>query len=88
MFRSPDDSDALDKSYVALCLRDKYTGLFAAFPGNDRSTNAVVAALRKFVGRRVCTKPVTFVSDAADEFEAAAGFLRPHCRIDFPTMLS
>ena len=73
VFRSPGDSDAHDKSYVVLCLRDKYTGLFAAFPGNDRSTNAVVAALRKFVGRRVCSKPVTLVSDAADEFEAAAG---------------
>ena len=72
VFRSPDDSDALDKSYVVLCLRDKYTCLFAAFPGNDRSTNAVVAALREFVGRRVCSKPVTLVSDAADEFEAAA----------------
>ena len=72
VFRSPDDSDASDKSYVVLCLRDKYTGLFAAFPGNDRSTNAVVVALRKFVGRRVCSKPVTLVSDAADEFEAAA----------------
>ena len=71
-FRSPDDSDAPDKSYVVLCLRDKYTGLFAAFPGNDRSTNAVVVAVRKFVGRRVCSKPVTLVSDAADEFEAAA----------------
>ena len=34
VFRSPDDSDAPDKSYVVLCLRDKYTGLFAAFPGN------------------------------------------------------
>ena len=72
VFRSPDDSDASDKSYVVLCLRDKYTGLFAAFLGNDRSTNAVVVALRKFVGRRVCSKPVTLVSDAADEFEAAA----------------
>ena len=67
VFRSPDDSDALDESDVVLCLRDKFTGLFAAFPGNDRSTNAVVFALRKFVALRVCSKPLTAVSDATDE---------------------
>ena len=72
VFRSPDDSDALDKTYVVLCLRDKYTGLFAAYPGTDRSTASIVSSLRKFVGRRICSKPVTLVSDAADEFVAAA----------------
>ena len=72
VFRSPDDSDALDKSYVVLCLRDKYSGLFAAYPGTDRTTSSIVNALRKFVGRRVCSRPVTLVSDAADEFVAAA----------------
>ena len=32
VFRSPDDSDALDKSYVVLCLRDKYTGFVRCLP--------------------------------------------------------
>ena len=75
VFRSPDDSTALDKSYVVLCLRDKFTGFFGAFPGNDRSTGSIVVAIRKFIGRRTCSKPVTLVSDAADEFEAAAAEL-------------
>ena len=93
VFRSPDDSDASDKSSVVLCLRDKYTGLFAAFPGNDRSTNAVVVALRKFVGRRVCSKPVTLVSDAADENSKPLprrwdGFPPPRCPIDSRIMPS
>ncbi|CAE7940531.1 unnamed protein product [Symbiodinium necroappetens] len=43
-FRSPDDSDALDKSYVVLCVRENF--------GNDRSSRAVVRALTKFVGSR------------------------------------
>ena len=53
VFRSPDDSGSLDKSYVVLCLRDKFTALFAAFPGNDRSISAVVVALGKFAVRWV-----------------------------------
>ena len=72
VFKSPDESDALDKSHVVLCLRDKFTGLFAAFPGTDRSTSSIVNVLRKFVGHGVCSKPVTLVSDAADDFVAAA----------------
>ena len=52
-----------------LCLGDSYTGIFAAFPGTDRSTTSIVSSLRKFVGRRICSKPVTLVSDAADAEE-------------------
>ena len=43
-FRSPDDSDALDKSYVVLCVRENF--------GKDRSSRAVLRALTKFVGSR------------------------------------
>ena len=44
VFRSPDDSDAPDKSYVVLCLRDKYTGLFKLpFLGmTDRQTRSLL----------------------------------------------
>ena len=55
-----------------LCIRDKLAGSFAAFPCIDRSTDSVVVALRKFVGRKGTSKTVSLLSDAADTFEAAA----------------
>ena len=91
VFRSPDDSDALDKTYVLLCLRDKYTGIFAAFPGTDRSTASIVSSLRKFVGRRICSKPVTLVSDELTSSLLLlrwVGFLLLRFRIVFPTTRS
>ena len=51
VYRSPDSSSSVHE-YVVLCIRDTFTGLFAAFPCTDRSTDSVVVALRKFVGRR------------------------------------
>ena len=73
VFRSPDDSNV--REYVVLCVRDRFTGLFAAYPAKDRSTDTIVSSLRRFMGRRVCSKPVSLVSDAADEFESAAKIL-------------
>ena len=32
VYRSPDSSSTPSREYVALCIRDKFTGLFAAFP--------------------------------------------------------
>ena len=71
-FMCSDALDKTDKTYVVLCLRDKYTDIFDAFPGTDHSPASIVSSLRKFVGRRVCSKLVILVSDAADEFVAAA----------------
>ena len=69
---SPDSSSTPSREYVVLCIRDKFTGLFAAFPGTDRFTDLVVVALRELVGRKVTSKTVSLLSDAADTFEAAA----------------
>ena len=60
------------KEYVVLCVRDRFTGLFAAFPSGDRFGETVEASLRRFVGRRVCSKVTTLISYAAEEFESAA----------------
>ena len=49
VFRSPDDSNV--KEYVVLCVRDRYTGLFAASPAKDSSTDSTVSSLRRFMGR-------------------------------------
>ena len=72
MYRSPDSSSTPSREYVVLCIRDKFTGLFAAHPCTDRSTESVVVALRKFVGKKVASKTVSLLSDAAETFEAAA----------------
>ena len=58
-----------------LCVRDRFTGLFAAYPAKDRSTDLRVSSLRRFMGRMVSSQPVSLVSDAADEFESAAKIL-------------
>ena len=73
VYRSPDSTSTPSREYVVLCIRDKLTGLFAAFSCTDRSTDSVVVivALRKFVGRKG-TKTISLLSDAADTFEAAA----------------
>ena len=73
VFRSPDDSNV--KEYVVLCVRDRFTGLFAAYPAKDRSIDSIVFSLRRFMGRRLSSQPVSLVSDAADEFESAAKIL-------------
>ncbi|CAE6955300.1 GIP [Symbiodinium natans] len=72
VFKSPSDSNAPGREYVVLCLRDRFTGLFAAYPATDRSTDSILTCLKRFVGRKVCSKPVSLVSDAADELKLAA----------------
>ena len=72
VYRSPDSSSTPSREYVVLCIRDKFTGLFAAHPCTDRSTESVVVALRRFVGKKVTSKTVSLLSDAAETFEAAA----------------
>ena len=72
VYRSPGSSSTPSGEYVVLCIRDKFTGLFAAHPCTDRSTESVVAALRKLVGKKVTSKTVSLLSDAAETFEAAA----------------
>ena len=39
--RSPDNSNV--KEYVVQCVRDRFTGLFAAYPAKDRSTESIVS---------------------------------------------
>ena len=75
VYRSPDSCSAPAREYVVLCVRDKFTGLLAAFPGTDCSTDSVVTALRKIVGRKIASRTVSLLSDAADTFEAAAKML-------------
>ena len=72
VYRSPDSSSTPSHEYVVLCIRDKFTGLFAAHPCTDRSTESVAVALRKFVGKKIASKTVSLLSDAAETFEAAA----------------
>ena len=72
VFKSPSDSNAPGRECVVLCLRGRFTGLFAAYPATDRSTDSILTCLKRFVGRKVCSKPVSLVSDAADEFKLAA----------------
>ena len=80
VYRSPDSSSTPSREYVVLCIRNKFTGLFAAHPCTDRSTESVVVALRKFVGKKVTWKTVSLLSDAAETFEAAAkGLGWIHC---------
>ena len=74
-FMCSDALDKNDKTYVVLCLRDKCAG---AFPGADRSPASIVGSLGGFVGRRVCSGIVILVSDAADEFVAAADEMGLH----------
>ena len=62
----------MSAALIMLCIREKFTGLFAAHPCTDRSTESVVVALRKFVGKKVTSKTVSLLSDAAETFEAAA----------------
>ena len=72
VYRSPDSSSTPSREYVVLCMRDEFTGLFAAFPCTDRSTDSVVVSLCKFVGRKITSKTVSLLSDAADTCEASA----------------
>ena len=72
VYRSPDSSSTPSCEYVVLRIRDMFTGLFAAHSCADRSTEFVVVALRKFVGKKITSKTVSLLSDAAETFEAAA----------------
>ena len=76
------------REYVALCVRDRFTGLFAAYPATDRSPDSIASPLRRFMGRRGPSKPVSLISDAANEFEAAANILGRAPTPSLPNRLS